>query len=712
MSNKSTIDEASSSCAVGSESGMQNNNKNMFSNHDIDIECPNPGTRINASPNLEKSTTKRNKSLKTKSKKKKSKSATKLEKTCSICNVDKSIVQCSGPEPHGQCLECFNGYAKANFELNREYERERVGISNQFSKSGQLPCPYFIEGTCDCAEMSPVSLRKHLDEQAFQMWRKADTRIALTTADKSRKEAQAAKEDIQEQQSPLANLKDQVLEALTQGSMVCCPQCSTQGEKDDQCMHIKCEACETHFCYCCGRKRGSDRQYCSRQHGCDSITPYLENNPGWNRFALSEETRGQGALNEFHRRRMAYFIKQIKQRTDDALWLQLESHYPRLLGDVPTPGRRIEWDSIDYADAPTFGLTRPHEVKWADEEPPNLDNERLFQEQTWNLNRLQSRRLAFSRFLLFIKAGMNTADWLFVACNVFIILGLLLAAPFAQNETAQVSILVGLCCYISLALLPLLSFLIDRRAVFLLNDLFDLSASSGEVIFCGSRQEVPYLSSNGRWKKIRWIYLVFLSVTFTTGMCLSLVSWGWNEQQCREHPTFCGLGPSILLFSFMVFGFGTFLVNLSPPPEIDPAIPIYIRRVQNRWYWNLGLYFIFAGVFIPVGVFAMENGRWSKESSDAANGASWAMGAIIFCTGFSSVLGDFSHRLVHPHGFDLGQGRFLPSVAYCAFWLFLTTGSLLVAYATPQANSIAFALGVSFICYSLISFFAVQVLYH
>ena len=111
-------------------------------------------------------------------------------------------------------------------------------------------------------------------------------------------------------------------------------------------MHMTC-ACGASFCYCCGRpssrggvpidpppRDGRGGSLCPRnpgggEVGCDAIACYLEANPGWDAFHLPAgrkgvgeppETKGEGARNEFHRRRMAFFLRCVREKTAPELW--------------------------------------------------------------------------------------------------------------------------------------------------------------------------------------------------------------------------------------------------------------------------------------------------------------------------------------------------------------------------------------------------------
>jgi hypothetical protein len=61
-----------------------------------------------------------------------------------------------------------------------------------------------------------------------------------------------------------------------------------------------------------------------------------------------------GALMEFHRRRMAYFVRMVKFMIDPDVWTQLRQQHPDMLQDV-IGGRSITWDEIDTAEYPPIG---------------------------------------------------------------------------------------------------------------------------------------------------------------------------------------------------------------------------------------------------------------------------------------------------------------------------------------------------------------------
>ena len=71
--------------------------------------------------------------------------------------------------------------------------------------------------------------------------------------------------------------------------------------------------CGRSWCFCCGRPSGHEAGQCARGGGgCDASSYNLESNPGWNNFARGGESRGEGALQEFLRRRVAFFLRELK----------------------------------------------------------------------------------------------------------------------------------------------------------------------------------------------------------------------------------------------------------------------------------------------------------------------------------------------------------------------------------------------------------------
>jgi hypothetical protein len=58
------------------------------------------------------------------------------------------------------------------------------------------------------------------------------------------------------------------------------------------------------------------------------------------------------------RQRQAFLVRKLKEKTDPALWERLRNESPRLLKDVPTDGRDIDWDTLDTAEMPLFGSNK------------------------------------------------------------------------------------------------------------------------------------------------------------------------------------------------------------------------------------------------------------------------------------------------------------------------------------------------------------------
>ena len=60
-------------------------------------------------------------------------------------------------------------------------------------------------------------------------------------------------------------------------------------------------------------------------------------------FALAGETPANGAQKKFLRRRQAYMVRCVMEKTDGAVWKTLRQASPELLNGVPTDGRGRFW---------------------------------------------------------------------------------------------------------------------------------------------------------------------------------------------------------------------------------------------------------------------------------------------------------------------------------------------------------------------------------
>ncbi len=582
---------------------------------------------------------------------------------CSICSVDPVAMECSGSTRHGFCSECFGGYARNNFELNGEYQRhrEKEGL---VSFPGQLPCPYFVNGTCNCTSIHTSLIRRFVDDDTFEMWRKTDVRIAVAAFVKEQEKSKQRESEADEKRTPLETLRLVIQEALTKGTTVSCPKCKTKGEKDDQCMHITCQTCGTNWCYCCGRERGSEgAAMCTKENGCDATSAYLENQPGWNRFSIGDESQGQGALHEFHRRRIAYLIKQIKQNTDPELWINLRTQYPDVLDNVPTFGRCIDWDSIDDAIIPTFGRTQALDVKW------NVDGNEMLNslcEQIKNAIENQKRNeiqknpisLLQQRFAQSVLHGISRSQWILFGLQLIPLVALISSAIIIEESTAKMWSLIGSCIYGACLLAYLITKAIDWRYAVLLYEEDEMVLPCAEVQFCGSPAEFPYLSSTGRWSSYRYYYLILLSGCLIIGPVLIV-----------RH-NFYKIGVTILSFVVTVFGIGTFVINLSPPPT---STSYHLRL--NAYRKNIICLLALGGIFFPVGLYTYLISTDSGKSWQAILG-SMVLGASCAC-----ILSKISSRCLNPEGFALEKGEILANKQHLFFWCCFVSGMLIFVQA-------------------------------
>eukprot|EP01043_Picozoa_sp_COSAG02_P048270 COSAG02_NODE_4726_length_5047_cov_2.530719_2_plen_706_part_01 len=157
-----------------------------------------------------------------------------------------------------------------------------------------------------------------------------------------------------------------------------------------------CE-CGSKWCFLCGKLQSE----CPRgpgRGGCDEQSYYLEQHPGWGNFALEGENAAFGAQQEFLRRRQAFMVRAVMQRTDQHLWKTLQKKHPDLLRNTPTPGRHIEWDALHEAQFPLFGGNKRNESQQADAQrrlEEHYEQLRIEREQLQRQQALRRRQQAF-----------------------------------------------------------------------------------------------------------------------------------------------------------------------------------------------------------------------------------------------------------------------------------------------------------------------------
>ena len=285
---------------------------------------------------------------------------TSQKNDCIICG-DAASISCGGnPKQHSFCTDCFNSYCRTSFEVGGLFEKTQTA-NDRTSNIGELPCPYFSTGECSCHEIPDSVLFSNMDRRTRVLFKSALGRIAVKRTDGER--AKALELQNQARLTSLDIILRAVQEALSLGGRMVCPSCNQQGEKNDACMHITCPSCSTRWCYCCGRPRGHEQQKCK----CDVTSAYLERHEGWKYLSIEGESAGYGALHEFHRRRMIYFLQQVKSAVPTNLWASFCQQYPDILMNTPTLGRCILWSEIDADSPPLFffgGTTRLEELKW------------------------------------------------------------------------------------------------------------------------------------------------------------------------------------------------------------------------------------------------------------------------------------------------------------------------------------------------------------
>lgn len=340
-------------------------------------------------------------------------------------------LQCGGSSGHTICRECLSKHWVQACAKGGAYETERTDPkSGVVSAKGEVPCPCFaVEHLGGCAagalpEPTATGSVRHLftaecvkifdataarlatsalgsdavmecpecKDQVYvlddsgnrlQMGSCCQCSTLLCVACNCRMhtgqtcdEYRASQVAQATAQSQLQAARQLVEAALLRGQFVPCPECREPKRKDDACVHMTCDDCGCHFCYVCGQDRypgvrgkGSDYTEANRKDcGCDSDSSYLDKTKRrLNAQRLPDETRGDAALAEFHRRRMARFVRVAQCKVPADVWCRLRDRHSDLLTNV-IAGRSIDWDEISSAEHVQTGNGRARAWLGAEEQ--------------------------------------------------------------------------------------------------------------------------------------------------------------------------------------------------------------------------------------------------------------------------------------------------------------------------------------------------------
>ena len=538
---------------------------------------------------------------------------------CSLPHCDEQAGSgcCTGTTSHFLCDSCFCGYASSQFDAVGAFERERTSSNNIVSAPGELPCYLFLTNECECASIPSTTLARVLstDPIALEAYESAKRRLIQAQHDQEQAENGAAQVQREQESTPVEKLQQVIVDALSRGGYVPCPECGQHGQKNDACMHMRCP-CGTRYCYCCGRQRGDGTENCrSDGSGCDYPSPYLENHPGWNEFSLNEEeSAGLGALHEFHRRRMAYFLRQVKVNYPAELWDQLRQEHRNLLDATPTDGRCIEWDEINTAEPPLFGNTRVEQLEWEDG-GVHACAERVVEEQQRQEQapKRQRRRQRQRPGLACEEYKISAAIWIVGFILAIIVLSLGAGSDSQALRTVGnilIAVLVGTG-------LPVVSMYIV--------DYFAANPQQGCIreVQCirGRNDELPYLAKDGgRWSRRRAIYFfIFFCGIALASVCLA------NKDIIFLH----AFGVFLLTVILLSYCGITVLVNAIILPEQQP--------LRSRFEHFMIRLCIFGAIFsIGVGLLTVYNDTYSGNVS----------GKVFFAIGFAGALAELLPRVV------------------------------------------------------------------
>jgi len=531
---------------------------------------------------------------------------------CSICEEPTGTAGCTGTTPHYLCDSCFCGYASAQFSAVGAFEHERTSSDDIVSAAGELPCYLFLTNECDCACIPKPTLARVLstDPIALEAYESAKRRLIHAQHDREQAEAEAAEAKMKQESSAVDKLQQVVVEAMSQGGYVPCPSCGHHIQKKNACMHMKCP-CGTRYCYCCGRQRGDGPSNCrSDGTGCDYPSVYMENHPGWSEYSLNgNETAQMGALHEFHRQRMAYFLRQVKSNYSAQLWEQLRQEHPDLLEGAPTDGRRIDWNEIDTARPPLFGSTTVDDLEWKDG-GLQACTEPVVEEQAPPETHPPAERPRQD-------PQVTPPFWEnhegFVIIWVFgFLLAIILLSCRVVNDGRALRITGNILISILVATgLPLV-------AMWMV-DYFAANPQQGcfSEVQCirGRNNELPYLATEGRWSRHRSTYWF----TFFGGIALASVCLA-----SKHRPFSHAFGAFLLTEILLSYSGLTFLVNAAVPP-FRPEFKAFMVRL---WLY---------GALLSIGVGLLVAYKDSFKGNVA--------GKVFFTAGFAGALAELIPRV-------------------------------------------------------------------
>ena len=590
---------------------------------------------------------------------------------CCICLTeieDEEPIGCSGTaEVHYWHAQCGLEYISTEIGAGRAFEGVRTQqlVDQQqdplTSNPGELPCPGFGAG-CDCAALPHNTTFRVLENSydVSQRYMGAFRRVNIQEANAAEQlnginaDIEAGRND-QDQIIDVDGIYRRVTDALSRGYQMRCPNCHQNGQKDTACVHMDCPSCGTHWCYCCGRFRGqSGPAGATRCPGCDSISIFLQGQPDWDSYALTEmgEDAKTGALWEFHRRVMAYYVRRIKEETPPAVWEEFRQAHPTVLENTPTFGRHILWDDLESAEPPVFGSAVEDDLLWR--LPP------LQQEQQEDVVAPGTT----DGFWEVFKTDIGKI-WITACCFslFFLILRLILDAP-------------GLAV-VADSLIALTSFLGFSYILVWCADFFASHPNHAtcrrlpsEAFFVGKFGQPPLVSSLGRFGNVR--------VYFWVGsVALGSLLIGVFRELGSSIQTLQIVGTIILTLGLVCFALEFTIVNQSPIPRLQDPRP--------------GAYNSFMAVSTVISLLIAVGA--GLKTADARKVET--TGVFLLCTGVGACSAEYFPRLLLGHNspFWTPLDSKTVRISY-VFSLSVTTGSALLWFGRSADNVGAFTGGI------------------
>lgn len=424
--------------------------------------------------------------------------------------------------------------------------------------------------------------------------------------------------------------------------------------------------CGAKWCYPCERYRGDTPECCRANVGCDARDAYLQNQPGWQSLPRQNgESAGDAACMEFHRQKIRYYIRRIKDSTAPSIWASFQRNFADILTNIPTEARHITWEELSRPEAalpPVFGNTTERDLAWrlplitpdvratngGVPEPPEPTNPGFDMEmdrnapQGENAGDGRAPEILLPPFSDLFTSGRFGRQWTGLAALTCLLLVIRWFGVGSTNFKTVAHTFLAIVCYGGFS--TLLLYLADYHTIHRNTTLRYFA--DRQILGRYGEEDFPYLSQLGRWSEHRHTYVRFLVGGITLGSLFVGQSGTRPAGDGFREGLFLGMGTSILTLVLTSWTWLTMLVNMTPKPETPRAASCFKSVVQILFLWTLTLS---SGLG-----FTVSNTQFAP------------IGKVLIALGVSGLFSEYLHRAL-THGIFWDQAYYVARVVRVYF---------------------------------------------